>query len=87
MISADCTLEQALLNLLNNAADVSPEGVELECNWSDKQLNLEIRDRGPGLSGEVARRAGQVFFTTKGSRPRSGHRPISCQCQHRTLGG
>ena len=66
MISADCTLEQALLNLLNNAADVSPEGVELECNWSDKQLNLEIRDRGPGLSGEVARRAGQAFFTTKG---------------------
>lgn len=66
VIAAERTLEQALLNLLNNAADVSPAGIELDGRWTDKQLTIEIRDRGPGLSGEAARRAGQAFFTTKG---------------------
>ena len=30
------------------------------------RLELEIRDRGPGLAPEVQQRAGQPFFTTKG---------------------
>ena len=29
-------------------------------------MQLEIRDRGPGLAPEVQQRAGQPFFTTKG---------------------
>lgn len=66
VIAAERTLEQALLNLLNNAADVSPEGIEVEGLWTDTQLTLSIRDRGPGISNEVSRRAGQAFFTTKG---------------------
>ena len=66
VIAAERTLEQALLNLLNNAADVSPAGIELEGSWTETQLTIEIRDRGPGISGEMAQRAGQAFFTTKG---------------------
>jgi two-component system sensor histidine kinase RegB len=66
VIAAERTLEQALLNLLNNAADVSPTGIELEGSWTETQLIIEIRDRGPGISGEMAQRAGQAFFTTKG---------------------
>lgn len=54
--------------MLNNAADVSPAGIELEGSWTETQLTIEIRDRGPGLSEEVAQRAGQAFFTTKGPR-------------------
>ena len=65
-MAVERTLEQALLNLLNNAADVSPEGIEVEGRWDSAQLTLEIRDRGPGISAEVATRAGEVFFTTKG---------------------
>jgi len=68
VIAAERTLEQALLNLLNNAADVSPAGIELEGSWTETQLTIEIRDRGPGLSEEVAQRVGQAFFTTKGPR-------------------
>lgn len=65
-LTAERTLDQALLNLLNNAADVSPRGVELEGRWDAAQLILEIRDHGPGISADMASRAGAAFFTTKG---------------------
>ena len=65
-IIADQTLTQALLNLLNNAADASPASVEILGRWQDDELQMEIRDRGPGLAPEVQQRAGQPFFTTKG---------------------
>lgn len=66
LVAADQTLSQALLNLLNNAADASPDSVEIAGNWDDREARLEIRDRGPGLSPEAALQAGQPFFTTKG---------------------
>lgn len=65
-VIADQTLSQALMNLLNNAADASPDDVEIIGSWNETEAWLEIRDRGPGLSQEEARRAGQPFFTTKG---------------------
>lgn len=65
-IAADQTLTQALLNLLNNAADASFDSVEVFGSWQDNELDLEIRDRGPGLAPDVQQRAGQPFFTTKG---------------------
>ncbi|MBZ0104805.1 MAG: sensor histidine kinase [Sulfuricella denitrificans] len=65
-IVADQTLTQALINLLNNAADASPDNVEIFGSWQHDELQLEIRDRGPGLSPDVQQRAGQPFFTTKG---------------------
>lgn len=65
-IAADQTLTQALLNLLNNAADASFDNVEVFGSWRDNELDLEIRDRGPGLAPEVQQRVGQPFFTTKG---------------------
>lgn len=65
-IMAEQTLSQALMNLLNNAADASPGGVEIEGHWNEQELAIEIRDRGPGLTPEVAAKAGEAFFTTKG---------------------
>jgi two-component system, sensor histidine kinase RegB len=66
MILAEQTLGQAIMNLLNNAADASPQGVEVEGNWDQRELAIEIRDHGPGLTAEAAGKAGKVFFTTKG---------------------
>lgn len=64
-IVAEKTLSQALVSLLNNALDASPEGIEMEGRWSGEQLGLEIRDRGPGLTPAVAARLGEPFFSTK----------------------
>jgi len=66
-IVAEQTLSQAVLNVLNNAADASPESVELEARWNETALILEVRDRGSGLSAAVERRIGEPFFTTKGA--------------------
>ncbi len=64
-ILTEQTLQQAIVNLLNNAADASPQSVELDCSWGRDRLQLEIRDRGPGLSDEAELSAGRAFFSTK----------------------
>lgn len=61
----DKTLEHALMNLLDNAADASPGGIEFRGSWDAAKCMLEILDRGPGLDTAVAARAGQPFFSTK----------------------
>ena len=60
-------LSQSILNLLNNAADASLKHIEIEVTWDDRELRLQILDDGDGLTGEAVQRAGQAFFTTKGS--------------------
>jgi two-component system sensor histidine kinase RegB len=62
---ADRTLEQALLNLLNNAADASPEGFEVSGRTDGGNVVIDILDHGPGLTTEVQARAGELFFSTK----------------------
>jgi two-component system, sensor histidine kinase RegB len=64
-LRTDLALRSALLNLLNNAADASPEIMEILLRWDDERLMLEIHDQGPGLTSETAARAGSAFFTTK----------------------
>jgi two-component system sensor histidine kinase RegB len=64
-LRADPALRAALLNLLNNAADASPDEMDILLHWNDASIVLEIRDHGPGLTPEAAARAGSAFFTTK----------------------
>lgn len=64
-VRADLALRSALLNLLNNAADASPKEMDIVLRWDEVNITLEIHDHGPGLTSEVASRAGSVFFTTK----------------------
>lgn len=64
-LRADPALRSALLNLLNNAADASPDEMDILLRWDDANIVLEIHDHGPGLTPEAAARAGSAFFTTK----------------------
>lgn len=59
------TVRQTLINILNNAADASPEAVEIEGRWDSRALTIEVRDRGAGITAETAARAGREPFTTK----------------------
>jgi len=65
LLNVDVTLRAALMNLLNNAADASPQGIEINTRWDAAHFTLEIHDSGSGLSEEVALKAGSVYFTTK----------------------
>jgi len=53
------TLQQSLINLLNNAADASEEALEVDASWDTRQLTLDILDRGPGLHPNVAATLGE----------------------------
>lgn len=58
-ISADPTLQQALINLLNNAAQASPDGISVNASRDGGHLALAILDSGPGIGGELARQLGK----------------------------
>lgn len=64
-IIAERTLTQALINVLNNAADASPNEVSIKGDWNADTLSLEISDRGPGLSRSVHEQLGKTPVSTK----------------------
>jgi two-component system sensor histidine kinase RegB len=53
------TLHQALINLLNNAADAASHAVSLKASWDRHELSIDILDEGPGLHPGVAARMKQ----------------------------
>ena len=59
-------LTQALLNLLNNAADACPDQLEVRLDWDAQWMRVTIRDHGAGVPLAIAEQLGRPFFTTKG---------------------
>jgi signal transduction histidine kinase len=67
-ISTDIdTLEQILLNILNNSIQVSPDNgqISIKCDVVGKNIKIQISDNGPGISPEIMDRIFDPFFTTK----------------------
>jgi two-component system sensor histidine kinase RegB len=64
-LAVDATLDQAVLNLFNNAADASPDKVEIQARWDERELQLLVLDRGSGIASEVQRRLGRDLVTTR----------------------
>ena len=65
LIIMDRTLTQAIQNILDNAADESPERVLFNADWDEKVLKIQIRDFGKGLTAETKKMLGTPFFTSK----------------------
>ena len=57
-IVADPRLEQALLNLFNNAANATARPLEIRLSWCSANIGIDIRDHGPGYPAAVLAAAG-----------------------------
>jgi signal transduction histidine kinase len=65
-------LQQALINLINNALDAMPEGGELTITayrrataGEREQVVIEVADTGMGMTEEVRSRIFELLYTTK----------------------
>jgi two-component system sensor histidine kinase RegB len=61
-VVSDPRLEQALLNLLNNAANASAAPVEIGIAWPAGRIVIDIRDHGPGFPAAVLAQGGVAAF-------------------------
>jgi len=59
LIDMEPTLNQAILNLLDNAANVSPAGIEMHAHCQNGILHVDILDQGPGLAFDPGSRPAQ----------------------------
>ena len=64
-IRYDQSLEYALMSLLNNAADVSPDFVSMQVSSSPGWLSITIEDHGPGIPAEIADSLGKTSISRK----------------------
>jgi two-component system sensor histidine kinase RegB len=64
-IVTEATLEQALANVLNNAADASDAEIEIRLDWDESKLRIVVKDGGPGFPSQVPRQAGRVPLSTR----------------------
>jgi len=63
-------IEQALFNVMENAAKFSPPGEPVRVQvrrTNDDQLQIDVSDRGPGIPREIRENLFTPFFTTKSS--------------------
>ena len=64
-IHVDSTLQQAIVNILNNAADASPEEIDLVVDWNTENWTLLIRDYGKGVDEEMMAYLGSKIVSNK----------------------
>jgi two-component system sensor histidine kinase RegB len=66
-IIAERTLTHSLINILNNAAEASPPelGIEFHASWDLNNIEIKIRDFGPGFPAEIAEFAGKQPVVSK----------------------
>ena len=63
---ADPRIEQAIINILNNAADANPdEEVRIEISYANEILIWKIIDKGAGILPSVHKNLGKNVFSTK----------------------
>lgn len=66
-LSGDATLKQALINLLNNASEASPDGIDVKLMATSDRITMEIVDDGPGLPDNIAEQIGKPIIINSDS--------------------
>lgn len=64
-IVAEMGLYNAIINILDNAADVSSDYVSFKAMWKAKNLVITISDKGQGMPQEVKEKFGEPCISTK----------------------
>lgn len=59
------TISQALLNILNNAADACPEEIDIELSWTKTDFKISIHDKGAGIPSFMEDRMAKPFVSSK----------------------
>jgi two-component system sensor histidine kinase RegB len=54
-----------LANILDNAIDFAGSQVRIEASWSAAEVQLTVRDDGPGYAPDVLLRLGEPYVTTR----------------------
>ena len=65
VIVADLALGQSIINLINNAADASPEGISMLVRLEHEILSIVIQDSGRFPSADSLALMGTLFHSTK----------------------
>ncbi|RDH81347.1 MAG: histidine kinase [endosymbiont of Galathealinum brachiosum] len=65
LILSEQTMTQALFNILNNAADASPEKIMLEIKQDGNQVSIKVMDNGSGLDSMIQTHAGKQAYSSK----------------------
>ena len=66
-IAVDPALRQAVVNLLDNAAEASPLGLRLTGKVEEGMLEIIVRDYGPGFDPAALAHVGELYRSTKGA--------------------
>jgi len=70
-VVADVALRQMIDNVLDNAFEVSPQGIGLAARRAGESLNITVTDQGPGFSADMLAHFGKPYQSSK-DRPGSG---------------
>jgi len=84
-VVASPSLEQALINLLDNAADASPSGVQVRGRQQGESWIIEFLDQGPGIDPELLQRLGQPGVSSKDDPTKAGGSGIGLFLTRATL--
>ncbi|MEO7495498.1 MAG: ATP-binding protein [Massilia sp.] len=82
----DSALKQMIWNVLDNAADASPDWLRVEVGSVDETLIVQVTDAGPGFQPEMLTHFGKPYQSSKG-RPGGGLGLFLSVNVARTLGG
>lgn len=65
-IVSDPALRQVIGNVIDNAAEASPDWIGVAARREDDKLIIEVSDRGPGFPQEILDDFGKPYRSTKG---------------------